>query len=163
MNSSCTVRGLYSKIIFYQKCGQPLEQGAQGSGRVTTPGGIWKMFRCGTWGHGLCWTWQCHKYGWTQWSFPAYSMIPLLILSVDSEQRALSHTPLHSDLVPQCWGHSSYRFVYSEPLTSALLVHSSKAVQKDPTFAKTLRCLCPDLLSSGLSKKHKIWDLLCKN
>jgi len=30
-----------------------LEQAAQGSGGVAIPGGVQKMCRCGTWGHGL--------------------------------------------------------------------------------------------------------------
>jgi len=33
--------------------GQALEQAAQGSGWVTTPGGVQKMCRCGTLGRGL--------------------------------------------------------------------------------------------------------------
>lgn len=41
------------KENFSSESGEGLEQAAQGSGRVTIPGGIQEMCRCGTKEHGL--------------------------------------------------------------------------------------------------------------
>ena len=54
MASSC-VRGYWEKFLHW-KSGQALDQAAQGGGGVTIPGGIQKMCRCGTSGHGLAGT-----------------------------------------------------------------------------------------------------------
>lgn len=39
------------KFILW-KCGQVLEEAAQGSGGAAIPGGVHGIFRCGTEGHG---------------------------------------------------------------------------------------------------------------
>jgi len=41
------------KNFVTERVGQALEQAAQGSGGVTVPGGVKKMCRCSTSGHGL--------------------------------------------------------------------------------------------------------------
>jgi len=54
--ASSGVRGSLDWIlgkISLRESGQALEQAAQGSGGVTIPGGVEKMCRCGTSGHGL--------------------------------------------------------------------------------------------------------------
>ena len=43
----------YWEEFLYWKSGQALEQAAQGGGGVTIPGGVQKMCKCGTSGHGL--------------------------------------------------------------------------------------------------------------
>ena len=44
--------GYWGKFLYW-KGGQGLEQAAQGGGGVTIHGGVQKMRRCGTLGHGL--------------------------------------------------------------------------------------------------------------
>ena len=43
----------YAASVLYRKSGHALEQAAQGSGRVTIPGGVQKTCRYGTTGHSL--------------------------------------------------------------------------------------------------------------
>jgi len=55
MASSCVRGGLDWMLgkISSQKEWSGIEQAAQGSGGVTTPGGVQEVCRCGTSGHGL--------------------------------------------------------------------------------------------------------------
>ena len=64
MASSCARGGLDGILgkISLLRCCQALEQGAQGCGGVTIPGGIQKACRQGTSGHGLVGVVD----GWTQ-------------------------------------------------------------------------------------------------
>jgi len=126
----------FRKKFIHWESGQALEQAAQGSSGVTIPGGVQKMCRCGTSGHGLA---AMVVTGW---------QLDLMILEVFSNL----NDPMIDIIFPESRGAENNKYCHAK---------SQKNIQRQQVWNKPLT-VTPNMPQTGCDMREITLQVSCR-